>query len=109
MQKIKNFNKFLKLIVPKKFVGITLYPFGIYIRKEKQNERIINHEKIHLAQQKEMLILFFYLFYILEWIYRVFKKSGYKKLSFEREAKLNERDSRYLEFRKSYAWSKYLF
>jgi hypothetical protein len=45
-------------IVPKGYVSITIWPFGIYFAKDiyMQNERIINHEKIHWRQQQEMLV-----------------------------------------------------
>jgi hypothetical protein len=42
-----------------KINGIALFPF-IFIRKpeDKENNILINHEKIHLRQQLEMLIIF---------------------------------------------------
>jgi len=55
-------------IVPTGFVGITLWPFGIYVSDEKYltSARIINHEKIHWKQQKETLGIIFYLIYGIE-------------------------------------------
>ncbi|MGB1042638.1 MAG: hypothetical protein ACPGU6_04530 [Tenacibaculum sp.] len=102
-----------KHIVPKGFVGLTLYPFIFLKRKDlKHNSELINHEKIHLKQQSELLLLFFYLFYALEWLIKLLKyRNGYlayKNLSFEREAYLNEQNLYYLENRKLWAFLNYL-
>lgn len=74
--------------------------------------RTIIHENIHLRQQKEMLVVFFYLWYAIEWIVRLiqYKDSheAYRNISFEREAYNNEYDDEYLGIRKSYEWVHYL-
>ena len=82
--------------------GITLYPFIILREKfNKPNLSILSHEKIHIEQQKELLIVFFYILYLIEWIVRLFKKgNAYENISFEREARLNENDVNYLKERK---------
>ena len=47
----------------------------------------------HTAQMKEMLYIFFYLWYVVEWIIRLFMKgNAYRNISFEREAYSNEDD-----------------
>ena len=46
--------------------AITLFPF-IFI-KDNGDERLINHELIHIAQQKETLVLGFYILYIWDYI-----------------------------------------
>ena len=102
-----------KHIVPKGFVGLTLFPFIFLKRKDlKHNAELINHEKIHLKQQQELLIIFFYVFYGLEWSIKLIKyKNGflaYKNLSFEREAYMNENNLYYLEKRKFWAFLNYL-
>ncbi len=85
-----------------KINGIALFPF-IFIRKpeDKENNILINHEKIHLRQQLEMLIIFFYIFYVIEYYYWFFKlKDGYlayRRISFEREAYTNEHNLTYLK------------
>lgn len=102
---------FLKLILPKWVAGICLAPFGIYlVERYIDNERIINHERIHWFQQTEMLIIFFYLWYLIEWIVKLFKYGGqaYTNLSFEREARYGESRENYEIERKSYAWIKFL-
>lgn len=100
-------------IVPRRYRAITLWPFGIYFSEEKfiQNKRILNHEKIHWRQQEEMLGIFFYLWYFIEWIIRIITppwKTAYKDISFEREAKKNERNFDYLNSRKPFVFFKYL-
>jgi len=102
-----------KYLIPKGFVGITLYPFIFLKTKElKDNVVLVNHEKIHLKQQLELLIVFFYLFYIIEWMFKFLKyknsKQAYYNLSFEREAYLNEKNLNYIKERKIAAFLKYL-
>jgi len=48
--------------------AITLWPF-VFIR-DHGDEVTINHEKIHLRQQVELLILGFYLLYGFFWLKR---------------------------------------
>lgn len=109
--KIRKMGLFLKVVTFGRIAGITLAPFGIYI-KEKYLDRdnIIRHETIHWKQQFELWIIFFYLWYIIEWFIRLFinGKAAYRKLSFEQEAALNEYDEGYLEIREPYEWLKYL-
>jgi len=60
--KVKKINGFLKLVLQKDVIGITLAPFGIYLNDNYLLDKItINHESIHWKQQMEMLIIFFYL------------------------------------------------
>jgi hypothetical protein len=97
--------------------GITLFPYIIlrerYLNGIKyytdKNLTIINHESIHIEQQKELLIIGFYLWYVIEWIIRLFMKgNAYQNISFEREAYLNQDNSEYLSERKKYSFLKYL-
>lgn len=68
-----------------------------------------NHEAIHSAQMKEMLFIGFYLWYLVEWIIRLFGKgNAYKNLCFEKEAYDNDADFYYPDKRKPYAWLDYL-
>ena len=98
-----------KHIIPKGFIGLTLYPFIFIKRKDlRYNYELINHEKIHLKQQQELLIVFFFLFYITEWFVKLIiyknKHLAYRNLSFEREAYLNENNLYYLEKRKFWSF-----
>lgn len=109
--KIKKIGGFLKFIMGDNIAGITLSPFGIYVKeKYLTNAEIINHESIHWKQQMEMLIIFFYLWYLIEWLLKKIKygKEAYDNISFEREAYTNENNLKYLETRKPYSWLKYI-
>jgi len=96
-----------------KISGITLFPF-IFLRHagDRDNHVLINHERIHLRQQLEMLIVFFYLWYGMEYLYWLFKLKNaylaYKNISFEREAYAMEGDLGYLRKRKFLSFWKYI-
>lgn len=56
--KTKQFNKFLRFVLPKEVIAISLYPFGVYIREDIINNGFTrNHELIHWEQQREMSAL----------------------------------------------------
>ncbi|MGB7843879.1 MAG: hypothetical protein WBL21_13875 [Salinimicrobium sp.] len=102
-----------KFFLAKQFDGVVLWPFIVVRREElKKNPVFINHEKVHLRQQLELLIVFFFIWYIFEYYIRLIKyKNSYKaysKICFEREAYANEKDLDYLKNRKSWAFLKYL-
>lgn len=85
--------------------------FGIlFVRKGcKMSDTDINHETIHTAQMKEMGYVFFYLWYLIEWIVRLFKKgNAYRNISFEREAYDNQSWLIYPSVRIPFAWIDYL-
>ena len=91
------------------FAAINL--FGIlFVRKNVfMTDRIINHESIHTAQIKELLYIFFYIFYLIEWLTKLFKfgLKSYYNISFEREAYKNEGNLEYLKSRKRLNFVKY--
>lgn len=94
----------LKYIVPRGYIGITIFPFVILKTKNlKQDLVIINHEKIHLRQQIELLILPFFIIYVFEFLIRLIQyrkwNLAYRNISFEREAYANEKDLDYLKSR----------
>lgn len=99
-------------IIPlgKEFYAINL--FGILFAKGPCDAVIINHEKIHTAQMKELGYVFFYIIYVIEWIIRIIQYrgyyEGYKHISFEREAYTNQFDLEYLHSRKHYSFLRYL-
>lgn len=73
------------------------------------SQRLINHERIHTAQMRELLYLPFYVIYVLEWLFRLLLKgNAYHSISFEREAYSHEGNMQYLAKRKRYAWVKYM-
>lgn len=84
--------------------AMALFPFIILDDEKYRNDKyMINHEKIHLRQQLELLILPFYIWYLIEYY-----KKGYMSVSFEREAYANEYDLNYLKKRKSFSFYDYL-
>ena len=102
-----------RYLIPKGFQGITLFPFIVVSEKKlKQNSVTINHEKIHIRQQMELLILPFFLWYgmefLVKWILYKDKNSAYKNISFEREAYANEKDLNYLKSRSFLRFLKYM-
>lgn len=97
----------------------------------------INHECVHARQWTELTIasgliiwagmlifgfsawwlllssIVFYLWYVVEWCIRVIvgcfsSHDAYRMVSFEREARLAETDSNYLENSRYFAWIKFL-
>lgn len=91
----------------------TINIFGILFTKKDELSIIsINHESIHTEQMKEMGYIFFYIWYVIEYLLiRLFhKKQGdaYHDVSFEEEAYNNEHDLNYIKTRKRYAWIDYL-
>lgn len=93
------------------FKAVTIFPF-IFVREGAEfTVEDYNHEQIHGRQQVEMLIIPFFLWYLVEWIIKLFVGQGnaYRRISFEREAHQNEKYPLYLDDRKFYAWFKYLF
>lgn len=97
-------------IIPfKGFAAVNL--FGIlFVRKDTVLTPVMmNHEHIHTAQMKETAYVFFYLWYIIEWLVRLtMKGNAYRNISFEREAYSNQKNIAYLSQRKRYTWLKYL-
>jgi hypothetical protein len=73
------------------------------------SEEDLNHERIHTAQMKEMLYIFFYLWYFVEWLLEIFHygSTAYHTNTFEREAFDNDDNLTYLVTRPRFAWWKY--
>lgn len=98
----------------KNYVGLSLWPF-IFLKNDTLKEDIvlINHEKIHLKQQQELLVVFFYFLYISEWLIRtaIYFDSyrAYQNISFEREAYSNEKNLDYTSERKAFSFVKYFW
>ncbi|MGB5417730.1 hypothetical protein [Algibacter sp.] len=102
-----------KYLVPKGYTGMTIFPFVFLKSKHlKDNQVLINHEKIHLKQQLELLIIPFYIFYGLEFLFRLIQyknwQKAYRNISFEREAYLNQNNLEYLQNRSIWRFLKYL-
>ena len=102
-----------RYLIPKGFRGITLFPFIIVSERDlKQNSVMINHEKIHIRQQIELLILPFFIWYGIEFLVKWFiykeKNIAYKNISFEREAYSKEKDLGYLKQRSFWSFLYYV-
>jgi len=102
-----------KFLLAKGFNGVSLWPFVILKNKSLKNDIVfLNHEKIHLKQQAEMLVVFFYLWYGIEFGIRFFqyknKFLAYRNISFEREAYANEFNLSYIKDRSFWNFLKYL-
>jgi hypothetical protein len=82
---------------------LAFYPFIFVSTKTIIDDELINHEKIHLKQQKELFILPFYIWYLIA-LYR----KGYINISFEKEAYANEKNLTYLRKRRIFAFLRYL-
>lgn len=102
-----------KYLTPHGFRGLTFFPFVFMADKDdKLNKVFINHEKIHIRQQLELLVLPFFLWYGLEYLIRLVqykdRKEAYYNISFEREAYKNEKDLNYLKKRSFYKFINYI-
>lgn len=85
----------------------------LFVREDAAMDgKDFNHEEIHTVQMKEMLYVFFYLWYVTEWLVRLAMRrnarKAYRSISFEREAYANEKDMGYLGRRRRYSWTGYL-
>ncbi len=99
-------------MVPRGYTGITIFPF-VFLKYTSlmKNKVLINHEKIHLRQQLELLIIPFYILYFIEFLIGLVQlrdwHQAYRNISFEREAYINENDLDYLKSRSFWKFLKY--
>ncbi|HMB63410.1 MAG TPA: hypothetical protein VKN36_10080 [Eudoraea sp.] len=98
----------------KNYVGLSLWPFIILKNDHLKGDTVlINHERIHLRQQQELLIVLFYIMYVSEWLIRSLyyfdSYKAYQNISFEREAYHNETNLEYIGERKAFSFIKYLW
>ncbi len=95
------------------YSALTIWPF-IFIKDKslRSNKLLINHEKIHLRQQIDLLWAPFFVWYLLEFVLKLIKyknwQTAYYAISFEREAYQNEQNFEYTQNRKWGAFIKYL-
>ena len=94
--------------------GLCVNLFGSYWARDISwiDKYVINHERIHTAQQRELLFVPFYILYVIEWLVRLVqfrnRHDAYMNISFEREAYANGDNLDYLPNRKLFAWRHYL-
>ena len=105
------------------FVAMTIGPWIFVKDINKVTPTLLNHEAIHWEQEKELLILGFYILYVVFFIvnfivcifdrqrgtradgrFRSIWKRAYYTIPFEEEAYDNESNQGYIEHRKHYAW-----
>ena len=103
-----------KYLIPNRYSGLAIYPF-IFLKNKSlsDNYELINHERIHLKQQIELLWIFFFLWYAIEFLFHLIRlkdwNKAYHNISFEKEAYQNENNTTYIQNRKFWAFTKYLF
>ena len=91
--------------------AVTIWPF-IFIRTDVKDEtRILQHEKIHIAQYQELWVLPFLFVYLWDFLVGLYKyknaRKAYQRIRFEQEAYGNDRNSVYLRARKPFRWRNY--
>lgn len=107
------------------YVAMTIGPF-IFTKRANLSWATVQHENIHWQQEKETLIVGFYVLYVAMFVYEYLRclfdkkrgrlledrcyntawKRAYRSILFEREAYKYENDENYLENRRHYAWIK---
>lgn len=102
-----------KYLIPKGYRGLTVFPFVIIrYRFDSENKVLVNHERIHIRQQLELLVLPFFLWYFVEYAVRLLQyrnaNLAYRNISFEREAYSNELNLDYIKARRIFSFLKYL-
>ncbi len=102
-----------KYVFGRRFVGVAVWPFIIIKYKKLKDDTIfMNHERIHLRQQLELLILPFYIIYMIEFLLRLLqyrdRYTAYRNISFEREAYENEKNIDYIKERSFWAFRNYI-
>jgi hypothetical protein len=93
---------FFELILGQGIRGLAFWPFILVPTSTKIDDVLLNHERIHLRQQLEMLILPFYIWYLI-----ALRRNGYMGISFEKEAYANETNLDYLKTRPMFAFLNY--
>lgn len=103
-----------KYLIPKGYRGLAVFPF-VFVKYslDKKNEVFVNHERIHLRQQLELLIIPFFIWYFVEFFVRFIQYKNmdlaYRNISFEREAYANEKDIDYLKQRSFWKFLNYIY
>lgn len=91
---------------------MALYPFILIKHKRQKHDQVlINHERIHLRQQIELLVIPFYILYLANYLINLIKyrnhTRAYFNIAFEKEAYAHDQNLNYLKNRKFFAWIKY--
>ncbi len=91
------------------YEGMAMFPFIVLRqRKHLDDKTLLNHERIHLAQQRELLVVPFYFLYLFLYVVNLIRfrnhHKAYRMIIFEREAYHFDKNESYLITRKPYAW-----
>lgn len=95
--------------------GIVLWPFIVV--NNKKDKVLVLHEKIHMAQAKELWVFGFYWLYFKYYFqnrrkfngdYRLKHLWSYLNIPFEQEAYAFQSQLDYLQHRTAKAWKKYI-
>jgi len=99
-----------KYLVPPGAIAWTIYPFIIFKDKKYVKDIYIRHERIHLAQQKELWVLPFFIMYIANFFWNLVRANPtpYRSIVFETEAFSKQLDKDYLKNRKRHAWRSFI-
>ena len=101
------FTKLMSVVID--VYAITIFPF--IISREEMNAETLNHETIHIYQQRELLLIGFYLLYFYYYLRGVIKykdkQKAYFMIPFEQEAYANDGNLNYLDERKPYCWREF--
>ncbi|MGF7080414.1 hypothetical protein ABIB50_002768 [Mucilaginibacter sp. UYCu711] len=93
------------------YAGMALFPVILVQNKASKSDRaLIRHETIHLMQQRELLVIPFYVLYSLHYLLNLFlygnHDQAYRAIVFEKEAYQYDGDESYLNNRSTWAWVK---
>lgn len=103
------------IVIPLPFLAysaMAVFPF-IFVKRSdyRHDQTLMNHEKIHLCQQLEMLLLPFYVLYVGHYLFNLLKyrnhDEAYRNICFEREAYDNDWDLNYLQTRRFWSFWRY--
>lgn len=101
------FTKLMSVVID--VYAITIFPF--IISREWMEEVTLNHETIHIHQQRELLVIPFYILYFYYYLVGIIKykdkQQAYYMIPFEQEAYSNDQDLDYLKTREWFAWRRY--
>jgi hypothetical protein len=97
-----------KILPPAGYSAISLFGFILTRSSIGLSFKTINHESIHWQQQKELLIVPFFVWYLVEYLVRLVQyrnhDKAYRNISFEREAYANAANFLYIKERKRWAF-----
>ena len=90
---------------------LALWPLIISPYPISRASSVYRHERIHLRQQRELLLIGFYVLYLWDWLrgrcMGYSAVTAYLQIRFEQEASDHSRDRDYLETRSRFAWRAY--